>query len=1075
MAEKGKEKEIKVDDDLYSRSIFTYGMETMQKLSTMKVLVIGMRGLGVETAKNIILSGPGEVDIFDPTIVKINDLGSNFYLSEKDVDKVNRDEACISKLKDLNPYVKVSVLKVEQKEDLLEYMNLFCQKIEKYNAVVFTMLQPMYFIAQVDKTCREKNIKLIYGICLGLVGYIFTDFGPNHIIFDETGEEIETYLIKSISKDKEGIVVIDNIQGTNNLKIGDGDFVKFRNVEGMTELNDENKDFEIIFEDFQTFKIGDTSKFSDYKRGGVAYQVKKPKNMQYFDFGTRSAMISDPMHPFIVADQTKRGRIELLYMAFSGVHDFYLTHNCNLPELNNMEHAKSILEKVKKMYDTAKENKIPWFLNIQDFDEKVVLNVARWAASNIQPVCAYFGGILAQEIIKATGKYIPINQWLIHDFFETVENIGDDVDRTLKNCRYDEQIAIFGNEIQKKIESSNVFMIGAGATGCEFLKNFGMMGFSTEKNTKFVVTDNDNIEISNLSRQFLFRKKDVGKSKSIIAAEVVHEMNPNFHAEGLQTKVCEETENIFNEDFWNNQNFVIYAVDSVDARKYIDSKVVLYHKLAVDSGTLGTKAHSQIIIPYKTLTYNDKAPSGKVQSIPVCTLRHFPSLIQHCIEWSRDTFSGYFGNIINEVKQFFVNKNSFKENIIKEGSPKYQLDKLKILKMHIDMIVNKDVKKMCEYAIKSYTESFDHNIQQLLISFPPDYKNKDGSDFWVGSKKLPHPIHFDPNTDLCLTYVAKFVQILAHCLGIPLSKEQLSKENIKKICTELKVPEFMKKDIKIDLEEEEKKPKNAPAQNEQKPASESENEISKKQIDEIFKELDQVKIEEFDVKKIGPEEFEKDHDENGHIDFIHAGANLRARNYKIDECDRNKTKKIAGDIIPTILTTTASIAGIVSLQLYTMFQTNDTKYFRDAFFNLSSNYFYFSIPEEPIKMKDCENDPKIMGPVKAIPEGWNCWDRIEFKESKTCGELINYLKEKYGIVVDMLTADGTTIITTFFESAKEKMNIKIEDAYEKNSKKPLKRNYLNIQVIGNIPEAKINGKTFKEVSAFIPPIKYIFK
>jgi ubiquitin-activating enzyme E1 len=82
-----KEKEVKVDDDLYSRSIFTYGMETMKKLSTMKVLIVGMRGLGVETAKNIILSGPGEVDIFDPSLVKINDLGSNFYLSEEDVGK----------------------------------------------------------------------------------------------------------------------------------------------------------------------------------------------------------------------------------------------------------------------------------------------------------------------------------------------------------------------------------------------------------------------------------------------------------------------------------------------------------------------------------------------------------------------------------------------------------------------------------------------------------------------------------------------------------------------------------------------------------------------------------------------------------------------------------------------------------------------------------------------------------------------------------------------------------------------------------------------------------------------------
>ena len=941
----------------------------------------------------------------------------------------------------------------------------------------------MIFIAQVDNTCREKNIKLIYGFCFGLAGYIFTDFGPKHTIYDENGEEIESYLIKSISKDKEGLVVIDNIQGTNNLKIGDGDYVKFKNVGGMTELNDEKKDFQIKFEDFQSFKIGDTSNFGDYTKGGVVYQVKKPKDMQYFDFCSRSAMISDPMHPFNIKDITKMGRAELLYMAFSGVHDFYLQNKCKLPELNNMEQAKMILEKVKQMYNAAKENNIPWFAEIQEFDEKIVLNVARWAAANVQPVCAFFGGILAQEIIKATGKYIPIDQWFIHDFFETVANVKDDADRQLKNCRYDDQIAIFGNEIQEKIQKSNIFMVGAGATGCEFLKNFAMMGFCSDKNAKFTVTDNDNIEISNLSRQFLFRKKNVGKSKSIIAVESVTQMNPNFHGEGMQAKVCDETEQIFNEEFWNAQNLIVYAVDSVEARKYIDNKVILYQKFAVDSGTLGTKAHSQTIIPHKTSTYSDKAPSGVTLTIPVCTLRHFPSLIQHCIEWSRDSFSGLFGNIISEVRQFFVDYNKFKENIKREGSPKYQLEKLNLLKMHIDMIVNKDVAKMCEYAIINYTEKFDHNIQQLLISFPPNYKNKDGSDFWVGSKRLPHPIPFNADIDLCLTYVIKFVQILSHSLGIQLTKEQLSPENIKKICSTIKIPEFKKKNIKIDLgEEETKKEEKNPQQkedniNEQLEKDSEEQKKAQKEVEAIFKELDGIKKEQFDGKKINPEEFEKDHDENGHIDFINAGANLRARNYGIDECDRNKTKKIAGKIIPTILTTTASIAGIVSLQIYTMFQTKETEYFRDCFFNLCSNYFFFSKPSDPIKMKDSEFDDKIMGPVKAIPEGWNAWDRIEITESKTCGELIDYLKEKYDIDVDMLAADGITIITTFLESGKAKRALKLEEAYEKNAQKKIseKKKYLNIQVIGSIAETKIGDKTFKNASVFIPPIKYIFR
>jgi ubiquitin-activating enzyme E1 len=44
-------------------------METMGKLIKMNVLIIGCRGLGVETAKNLILAGPASVTIYDPTPV----------------------------------------------------------------------------------------------------------------------------------------------------------------------------------------------------------------------------------------------------------------------------------------------------------------------------------------------------------------------------------------------------------------------------------------------------------------------------------------------------------------------------------------------------------------------------------------------------------------------------------------------------------------------------------------------------------------------------------------------------------------------------------------------------------------------------------------------------------------------------------------------------------------------------------------------------------------------------------------------------------------------------------------------
>lgn len=60
-------------------------------------------------------------------------------------------------------------------------------------------------------------------------------------------------------------------------------------------------------------------------------------------------------------------------------------------------------------------------------------------------------------------------------------------------------------------------MVGAGALGCEYIKAFALMGLGCSEYGKVAVTDNDNIEVSNLNRQFLFRKNNVGQAKSKVA------------------------------------------------------------------------------------------------------------------------------------------------------------------------------------------------------------------------------------------------------------------------------------------------------------------------------------------------------------------------------------------------------------------------------------------------------------------------------------------------------------------------------------------------------------------------------
>ena len=148
-------------------------------------------------------------------------------------------------------------------------------------------------------------------------------------------------------------------------------------------------------------------------------------------------------------------------------------------------------------------------------------------------------------------------------------------------------------------------MVGAGALGCEYVKAFSLMGLGCSENGKVTVTDNDSIEVSNLNRQFLFRKHNIGESKSLVACRIASDINPALNVDALKLFVSEDTQGTFNDQFWESLDFIVNAVDNVPARLYIDKKCAWYEKPLLESGTLGTKANSQMIIPHKTQCYGD--------------------------------------------------------------------------------------------------------------------------------------------------------------------------------------------------------------------------------------------------------------------------------------------------------------------------------------------------------------------------------------------------------------------------------------------------------------------------------------
>ncbi|KAL7543014.1 hypothetical protein ACHAXR_012304 [Thalassiosira sp. AJA248-18] len=646
----------------------------------------------------------------------------------------------------------------------------------------------------------------------------------------------------------------------------------------------------------------------------------------------------------------------------------------------------------------------------------LITQFAQTCRAKFTPVQALTGALGAQEVLKAaTGLYNPVRQFLLYDCDEVLQqhhpeggysssSSSDEKNEFHNNeagpsssSSSSGQSYILGEEISEKIARSRLFLVGAGAIGCELLKNLAAMGAGTgASNTKrgcLILTDMDTIEKSNLSRQLLFRDHDVGEFKSVAARSAVMRFSPDCRVEAHTSRVGDdEVDNgPFNDDFWSSGcNLVLNALDNVEARLFVDGQCVAHGLGLIDAGTLGPKGNVQVVVPHESESYGSSADPPE-PGIPVCTLKNFPYEISHTIQWARDLFDGYFhrrprqaNDHVDEMAQS-EDLAAFGQTLIEKLGDDAAVDMAEELGEDLGpfpFIVGNADSSDPEYVLAVKRDSLHWAIQQahrlffvamdeLIQKHPIDSLDDDGAPFWSGTRHAPKPLRFIPLDSEEDEVSAKQIIINERIAQFVRSAARLRMESFLPVEGDGTSSSISLEEALIVLQEQakllyKKKKKSKEILHNLSGGGTS---ADSDTLSLILDKLNGAKTGASFLPRLNLADFEKDDESNGHVSFVTAASNLRAMAYGIPPADAMETRRVAGRIVPAMITTTGLVSALSCLELVKLLKGLPLTTHRNAFVNLALPFFAFTAP------MPAEEVYGVNGRTHTI------WDRITVKGS----------------------------------------------------------------------------------------------
>ena len=828
----------------------------------------------------MILSGVTQITLYDNSIVCSNDLNSNFFAREEDIDNNSRADIAQRGLMEINNSAIVMIFKGELSNDF--------SILNDYQLVIITEIINLETAETLNQYCRNKKIGFIYTAEFGLSSFLFSDFGEDFVVEDLTGIECEKYFIKSITNACPGIVEIDPIEKIDKngekikkyLKLGTGDFVTFKDITGMTELNDTPpRPIRVLSP--TKFTIEDTTKFQEFTGVGIVEEVKVPRpsifkplseaiNVIYYedvieeylndDVGSLASKISTDgiSDEFLMGgfSNIKKSQIsgqsnndeknnsipwikmfyssyqnetlrnlsnEKMHLAILTLHEFFSIHQY-LPNGNEKKDIDECITISLKILSKAKDEGNRWAVNLQKIDKNFLEKIFTFCRFYFTPFTCFFGGIVAEEIIKYIGLYKPSSQWIYFNFLELIDDnsineniLNDDDNKNIINTESDkekinneeknsvESFRLFGRKKIDKIKDFNVLIIGLNDVGYEILKIFIMLDL-LGLDKKIIVVDDNKAQIEEKINDL--KNHDKYKNINIIEEKINKNMN------------------LSEKDWWRQSNIVISALSfSINPKEklYIIKNCRKQNKILIDVNTNKSIGSYELILPKHFFNSDNKKKKNDLCFYEKVKTPEGPNekeeeeeeenkinneknkneineeenlnkinidegdeenieyknmtTLEESLNWSKDYFEKNFYTYIKYLNEIIKKGDSehemskyIDELISKEKDSEKILKLIRTFKKYISLKLGMNYETIVFHSIETFQELFEFSIEEILQKYPSDLLIKGTSKkFWSGARKEPKKIIFDINNEehyqfiYCMTYLLCQIMEIDDC------------------------------------------------------------------------------------------------------------------------------------------------------------------------------------------------------------------------------------------------------------------------------------------------------------------------